>query len=69
MNALINFMNGGIGRAARVVLGLALVYSGLFLAGGGLAGYVVALIGFIPIAMGVWGRCLLEFAFPQAKHA
>ena len=69
MKALINFMNGAVGRAVRVLLGLVLVYIGLFALGGGLAGYVVALIGVVPIVMGLWGRCLLEFAFPQAKHA
>jgi len=69
MKALIDFMNGGLGRAARVVLGIALVYVGLFSLGGGATGYIVALIGLAPIVMGVWGRCLLEVASPQTKHA
>ncbi len=68
MNALINFMNGTAGRAVRVVLGLALIYIGLALVGG-TAGLIVAVIGLAPIAMGVWGRCLLEAVAPQAKRA
>ncbi len=68
MNALINWMNGALGRAARVILGLALIYVGLA-AVGGAAGLIVALIGLAPIAMGVWGRCLLEAVAPQAKRA
>ncbi len=68
MKTLIDFLNGGLGRSARVVLGLVLVYVGLFTLGGGLTGYVVALIGLVPIVMGFWGRCLLEIVAPQTKH-
>ncbi len=68
MNILINFMNSTLGRAARVVLGLALIYVGLALVGG-TAGLIVAVIGLAPIAMGAWGRCLLEAVAPQAKRA
>lgn len=65
MKALINFMNSISGRAVRVLLGVVLVYIGLFALGGGLTGYVVALIGLAPILMGFGGQCLLEFAFPK----
>ena len=68
MNGLINFMQGAVGRVARVVLGLALVYIGLALVGG-TAGVVIAVIGLLPIAMGVWGPCLLGFVFKQPTHA
>ncbi len=68
MKALINFMNGGFGRIARVVLGLVLEYVGLFMLGG-TAGVILAVVGLAPIAMGLWGRCLLEAVAPQAKHA
>ncbi len=68
MNALVNFMNGSLGRAARVMLGLALIYVGLALMGGTL-GLIVAVIGLLPIAMCVWGHCLLEFLAPQGKRA
>ncbi len=68
MNALVNFMNTTLGRALRVVLGLALIYVGLALVGG-TAGLIVAIIGLVPIAMGAWGHCLLEVVAPQAKRA
>lgn len=67
MNNLIHFMNGGIGRVTRIVLGLVLVYLGLVTMGNSIAGYAVAIVGLLPIVMGIWGRCVLEFAFPQAK--
>lgn len=59
MKTLVTFMNSIAGRAARIVLGLALVYVGL-VSVGGTTGYVVAVIGLLPIAMGLWGRCALE---------
>jgi hypothetical protein len=68
MNGLINFLQGSFGRVLRVVLGLALVYIGLALVGG-TAGIIVAVIGLLPIAMGVWGPCLLGFIFKQPTHA
>lgn len=68
MNSLINFMQGGVGRVVRVILGLALIYVGLAVVGG-TAGIIVAIIGLLPIAMGVAGPCLLGFIFKQPKHA
>lgn len=68
MNSLINFMQGNVGRVARVILGLALVYVGLAVVGG-TTGIIVAIVGLLPVAMGVWGPCLLGFIFKQPKHA
>ena len=68
MNGLINFMQGTAGRVLRVVLGLVLIYLGLAVLGGTL-GVIVAIIGLLPIAMGVWGPCLLGFVFKQPKRA
>ncbi len=62
MNGLIKFMNSVTGRVLRVALGLVLIYLGLAVIGG-TTGLVVAVIGLLPIAMGVWGKCLLQFAF------
>ena len=62
MSGLIKFMNSVTGRALRVVLGLVLIYLGLAVIGG-TTGLVVAVIGLLPIAMGVWGKCLLQFVF------
>ena len=65
MKGLIDFMQGAFGRVLRVVLGLVLIYAGLALVGG-TAGIVIAVIGLVPIAMGVWGPCLLGFVFKSA---
>ncbi len=68
MFALVNFMQGYFGRAVRVVLGLVLIYAGLFTVGG-ILGVVIAIVGLVPIVMGVWGPCLLGFVFKQPKRA
>jgi hypothetical protein len=68
MNALINFMQATAGRVLRVILGLVLIYAGLFVLGGTL-GIVVAAIGIVPLAVGIWGPCLLGFVFKQPHHA
>lgn len=60
MRGLIEFMNGTLGRVLRVVLGLVLIYIGLALMGG-TTGLVIAIIGLVPIVMGLWGKCLLQF--------
>ena len=65
MKALIDFMQGSVGRASRVILGLALIYVGLAVVGG-TAGIIVAVIGLLPIAMGLWSPCLLGFVFKSA---
>lgn len=69
MKTLVSFMNGSLGRAARFVLGLTLIYAGLFSLQGGITGFAVAVVGLVPIAMGFWGRCLLEIVTPRARHA
>jgi DUF2892 family protein len=69
MNSLIHFMNSTGGRALRVLLGLVLIYAGLVTLSASTVGIIVAIIGLLPIIMGFWGHCLLEFLFPQAKHA
>ncbi len=67
MSAFIAFMNSPIGRVARVALGLALIYVGL-VAIGGVAGYLVAAFGIVPIAMGASAHCLVEFVMPTAAR-
>ena len=62
MTGLIDFTRGTVGRILRVVLGLALIYIGLAIVGGTI-GILVAVIGLLPIAMDVWGPCLLSFVF------
>lgn len=67
MQSLIHFMNTWVGRLARIALGLALIYAGLVVLGG-TAGLLVAVIGLLPLVMGIVGRCLLQFVFPQPKQ-
>lgn len=62
MNGLIQFMNGTAGRALRVILGLVLVYLGLAVISG-TTGLIVAVIGLLPIALGLWGKCALQLFF------
>ncbi len=64
MNGIISFMQSYFGRIVRVLLGLALIYAGVALVGGSL-GIAIAIIGVLPIAMGIWGPCLLGFVKPS----
>ncbi len=68
MESLVSFMQTGFGRALRVALGLALVYAGLALVGG-TAGRVVAVIGLVPIVMGLWSPCLVGLILQKSRHA
>jgi hypothetical protein len=38
---------------------------------GGTVGYAIAVIGLLPMAMGLWGHCLLEAFAPKraSRHA
>jgi hypothetical protein len=60
MGAIADIMNTVAGRAVRVLLGLVLIYVGLSVVGG-TAGMVIAVVGIVPILLGVTGRCLTEF--------
>jgi hypothetical protein len=62
---LLRHLNSALGRALRILLGIALIVYGLF-AVGGTIGMVVAVIGLAPIGLGLWGRCLLEPFVPPA---
>ena len=59
MTSIIGFMNKAVGRALRFVLGVALIAYGLLVLGG-TVGTVVAIVGLLPIALALWGHCLLE---------
>ncbi len=67
MAAFIDFMNNPVGRGLRLALGAAIIYLGLMVVGG-TVGYVVAALGVVPIAMGLAGRCLVEFVAPGAPR-
>jgi hypothetical protein len=68
MDKFFGFMEGPVGRALRVVLGIALIYLGLFQMGGG-GGRALAVTGVLPIVMGVWGPCLVKLAIHRFKRA
>jgi len=66
MAALIAFMNGFWGRAMRIVVGLALIAYGVFSLGSA-TGLIIAVVGVVPLAMGIWGRCLLELVYHPTR--
>ena len=68
--AFVNFMNKPFGRVARVAAGGALVVWGFAFSGGSVVGLTLGVIGILPLAMGLWGRCLPEFVIgrPAAAH-
>ena len=55
-------MASGLGRAVRIVGGVALIAGGL-LAVGGTAGYVVAAIGLVPLLAGTFDVCIFSRLF------
>ena len=61
-------MEGPFGRVLRVVLGVFLIYLGLGRMSG-IGGGVVAVAGLLPIAMGLWGPCLVHLAVRRQKRA
>lgn len=56
------FMASGLGRATRIVAGLALIGGGM-LAIGGPAGYIVAAIGLVPLLAGLFDVCVFSRLF------
>ncbi len=57
MNGLFGFLASGGGRVTRIVAGIVLILAGLF-AIGSAAGYIIALIGLIPLAAGIFDVCV-----------
>jgi hypothetical protein len=60
-------MNTPVGRAIRVLLGLALIGVGLLV--GGTAGIVLAVVALAPIATGVFGLCPINPLVGQPMRA
>jgi hypothetical protein len=54
----VNFMSSSAGRAARIGAGVALIVIGLAVVGGA-GGVIIAIIGLVPLAAGVFNFCLL----------
>ncbi|MDQ5895551.1 MAG: hypothetical protein QG596_1812 [Actinomycetota bacterium] len=53
----VNFMRSNAGRLLRIVAGLALILVGLFVIGG-TRGVIVAIVGLVPLAAGIFNFCL-----------
>lgn len=66
MDKFFEVMEGAFGRALRIALGAVLVYLGLARVGG-VGGGVLAIAGLLPIAMGLWGPCLVRLALRRAR--
>jgi len=54
--AILTFLSSTTGRAVRVVAGLILIAVGILLGG---AGYVLAVVGLVPLAAGALDVCIL----------
>ena len=63
MNPFISFMASTAGRIVRAVAGIVLLYVGFSVMGGGVGGIIVALIGVVMIAAGVFDFCLFAPLF------
>jgi hypothetical protein len=53
----VNFMSSTAGRLLRIVAGIALILIGLLVIGG-TGGVILAIVGLVPLAAGVFGFCL-----------
>ena len=51
------FMAGPVGRAARVIVGIALIVIGIAM--GSTGGWILAIVGLVPLAAGAANVCLL----------
>lgn len=68
MDTFFKFMEGPVGRVLRILLGMVLVYVGIGRMTG-VGGQILALVGLLPIAMGLWGPCLLHLAMRRLHRA
>ena len=57
----VKFMTSGMGRGARVVLGLVIMSLGLFVVQG-TVGAIMAVVGLVPLSGGVFDFCLIGAA-------
>jgi len=74
MKAVFRFLASSVGRAVRAVAGLALIVVGLAVVGGAI-GWILAIVGLVPLLAGVFDRCVfaplfgLPFAGPRLRQA
>jgi hypothetical protein len=62
MDGLFSFLASGAGRVTRAVAGLALIVIGLALIHG-VVGWIVAIIGLVPLAAGIFDVCVFAPLF------
>lgn len=62
MNPFVTFMASGTGRIVRIVAGIALILVGLLVVKE-TAGIVIAIIGVLPLAAGVFDFCVFAPLF------
>lgn len=62
MNALFGFLASSAGRLTRIVAGIALILVGL-LAIGGIWGWILAIVGLVPLLAGLFDRCVFAPLF------
>jgi hypothetical protein len=73
MKAIFRFLASSAGRMVRAVAGLALIVLGLAVVGG-VAGWILAIVGLVPLLAGVLDRCVfaplfgLPFAGPRLRE-
>ncbi|MFN2227489.1 MAG: DUF2892 domain-containing protein [Anaerolineae bacterium] len=74
MNGLFRFLASSTGRVVRAVAGLVLILVGL-LAVGGVGGWILAIVGLVPLAAGLFDFCVfaplfgLPFVGPRLREA
>jgi predicted cobalt transporter CbtA len=74
MKEFFRFIASPIGRVVRIVAGLALILVGL-LALQGLGGWILAIVGLVPLLAGLFDRCVfapvfgLPFVGPRLRQA
>jgi hypothetical protein len=60
MDALFGFLASMAGRITRAVAGVVLIVVGLVVMHGGLGGWIVAIIGLVPLAAGLFDVCVFS---------
>ena len=62
MKALFRFLASSAGRLVRAVAGLVLIAVGIAVVGG-TGGWILAIVGLVPLAAGVFDRCVFAPLF------
>jgi hypothetical protein len=74
MNGFFGFIASPAGRVIRIIAGVALILVGL-LAVGGIWGWILAIVGLVPLLAGLFDRCVfaplfgLPFVGPRLREA